>query len=71
MRRRVTYKEDGSVRMDFHTFAKMHCDRIMRTVRQNAKPIQSGTRKAQRHSFHGKQTKLRPRPSLRRVKEFL
>lgn len=71
MRRRVTYKPDGTVCMDFHTFCKMPCHKIVRTIEQNAKPLTLGTRKAQRHGFGRRTAELRPVPSVERVKEFL
>lgn len=71
MRRRVTYNSNGTVNMDFHTFAKMPCHKIVSTIKQNAKPLTLGTRKAQRHGFGRPTDRLRPVPSVQTVKEFL
>ena len=70
MRRRVTYKPDGTVSMDWYTFQKMPVNKTVDTIKANAKPVTLGTRLAQKCGFERKPTERRP-VGEGRVKEFV
>lgn len=58
--RRVRYHSDGTVSMDWYTFQKMPVNKIVDTIKANAKPVTLGTRLAQRCGFDRKATERRP-----------
>lgn len=68
--RQVRYHRDGTVSMDWYTFQKMKVDKIVDTIKANAKPVTLGTRLAQKCGFERKTTERRP-VGGGRVKEFV